>query len=439
MLAARCSAVRWSVVISAHRLRGEHARAAREQHPLEGQEVVEGGDEAAGTRGEGGRRAPLAVGRVGDREFGPVGPVGRGEPVEVGSRHLEAGVAHAERREDPLGQELGERAARARGRSARRGRRSRCCRASVAGVVQQRQRGEQPHPLVRRHHVAGRGRPLPQLGATAGPPRAGEKSAAEPVAAAEGQQVAHGDRAPRGHHVVDRRRRWCAPPSATPARGASASTGSSSPSALLDEHHRRRGGDRLGDRRDPEDRVARHRRARRRRGRRRPRPRGRRRSATAATAPGSLPVRTCRSSSSVSELEVMSWRPRRAAGFIVGQTGHQRRSARRPVATVALGTASAASPDERVVPGRTDDARGGASWRGSSSSCPVCWRPSGRRLWPSPGFRPVGAVTRVRGGARAQHGGAGVRAAGDPGRHGVRGVGRDRRGGHCPLRDGRPR
>ena len=75
--------------------------------------------------------------------------------------------------------------------------------------------------------------------------------------------------------------------------------------ALVDEHHRRRGGDRLADRRDPEDRVAGHRRpveaAGADDGDLQVVP-----LATAATAPGSLPVRTCRSSSSVSELEVMS-------------------------------------------------------------------------------------------------------------------------------------
>jgi hypothetical protein len=82
----------------------------------------------------------------------------------------------------------------------------------------------------------------------------------QPVAAPERQQVAHGDRPTGGHHVVDRRLRGAHHHRRRQLREPALDRVVQAEPTLVDEQHRRRGGDRLAVRRDPEDRVARHRR-----------------------------------------------------------------------------------------------------------------------------------------------------------------------------------
>ncbi len=86
--------------------------AKGQHHPAEGEVVIGGRDQAAAARGEGGRAAPQAVaGFVIDRESPGRGidlVAGR-QPVQLRRRHAEGGVLHAERREDPLRQEILER------------------------------------------------------------------------------------------------------------------------------------------------------------------------------------------------------------------------------------------------------------------------------------------------------------------------------------------
>ena len=81
-----------------------------QHHPAEGEIVVDRRDQPAGAGLEDGRAGEAAAaGLVEDREAPPVcgiGPVAGREAVELRLGHAEAGVLHAERREDALAQEV---------------------------------------------------------------------------------------------------------------------------------------------------------------------------------------------------------------------------------------------------------------------------------------------------------------------------------------------
>ena len=101
---------------------------------------------------------------------------------------------------------------------------------------------EERHPLVGGRHEPAAAAAPGQRSWQRRAREAGAKSDGEPVARAEGQQVAHGDRPVGGHDVVERRARRRAAPSGRPAPAATCPPASSSRSApSLDQHHRRRG------------------------------------------------------------------------------------------------------------------------------------------------------------------------------------------------------
>ena len=76
--------------------------SAGQQHPPEGQPIVNGADQPTRARGKGGPAAPLSVGRIDQFQPGRAGPVVAGEPVEFARRDFETGVDHAQWREDSL-------------------------------------------------------------------------------------------------------------------------------------------------------------------------------------------------------------------------------------------------------------------------------------------------------------------------------------------------
>jgi hypothetical protein len=95
--------------------------------------------------------APLPVGGVDQLETAHgIGSVEAGEPVELAGRYLESGVDHAERLEQPLSQELGQRTARDPGDQHAQDVGAGVVQPRIARLVQQRNPGQCRHPFVRR-------------------------------------------------------------------------------------------------------------------------------------------------------------------------------------------------------------------------------------------------------------------------------------------------
>src|SRR5215213_6790920 len=80
-----------------------------QHHLAEGEEIVNRRDQPTGARLENGRACPPAVvDTVEDLELPgrEIGPVAARQPVELARRHAKRGVVHAQRREDPLPEEV---------------------------------------------------------------------------------------------------------------------------------------------------------------------------------------------------------------------------------------------------------------------------------------------------------------------------------------------
>ena len=129
-LSARCRASRWSVVITPDGLRRQQRFAAGQQHPPEGEPVVGGRHQAPAAGRERRRCCDRAVRRVREHQAVAVRAVGGRQPAQRRLGDVEPRVAHPERLEHPLREELRQRLPDWPARSGRRGCRSRCCRAT---------------------------------------------------------------------------------------------------------------------------------------------------------------------------------------------------------------------------------------------------------------------------------------------------------------------
>ena len=151
-----------------YRVRREQPAAlhgtAGEQHAAEAVPVVGGRDEPAATGRERRHAAPLPGRRVGERQpAGRVGAVVAGEPVAPAGGYREAGVHHAERFEQPLGQELRQRLAGDPRDEHPLDVRAGVVQPRLARLVQHRDARQRGHPLVRRRDLLRLRRSLLQL------------------------------------------------------------------------------------------------------------------------------------------------------------------------------------------------------------------------------------------------------------------------------------
>ena len=124
--------------------------AFAQQQPREGKEVVGRRDEAGVALFKGWRAAPAAgLCGIEELELTILWLVGGNKQVELFGRHEEAGVSHAERREDPLLAERRRRAGQRHARRARPGCPSRSCTSrATARLREERQGGEAAQPFL---------------------------------------------------------------------------------------------------------------------------------------------------------------------------------------------------------------------------------------------------------------------------------------------------
>ena len=176
-------------------------------------------------------------------------------------RDAEAGVPHAERAEDPLAEKRLERLPGGALDQHPEDIGARVVHPALARLVHQRERAEAADPLVRRGRGLRARHPLPefQLGQRVGDRHGSGRGRDNAEAHGEGEQVPDGDRPVRGHRVVELGVR--------PLQHLPVGQLGQQPvhrlvqpeQAFLDQDHGRGRGDRLGHRRDAEDRVAAHR------------------------------------------------------------------------------------------------------------------------------------------------------------------------------------
>ncbi len=241
----------------------EEARAileppTRQDHPSERVQVVHRRHQAGRARRKRGRLRPLAVGRIEDESFaGWIGAITGTEPVDVGD--AEAGVDHAQRLEQPVAQDDVEGLAGGSGDEHAEHIGSGVVEPPVAGLVEERQRREPPHPFVRwrRYLRLGRTGAELELGQRVEERLRPRRREIHADAELERQQVVQRDRSPRGHRFpVDR---TSSVDKYAPVRqfGKQCIDGIVEPQlVLLDEDERRHRHDRLRHRRDAEDAVA---------------------------------------------------------------------------------------------------------------------------------------------------------------------------------------
>ncbi len=126
-----------------------------QEHALEGEIVVDRRDQAAAARFEDRRPAPAAVAGVVEegelRAVLRIGHVVAGEPPDLVGRHLEAGVAHAERPEQVILHEGPERLARGARDQHAQHLRAGVIEPALAGLIGQRQAADPLHELVGRN------------------------------------------------------------------------------------------------------------------------------------------------------------------------------------------------------------------------------------------------------------------------------------------------
>lgn len=171
------------------------------------------------------------------------------------ARHREVGIGHAQQIEDPFPQDSPERLSLdPRQKEAEHVRRYAVvkCRSRL---IDERQRGESGHPLVRRQCVLD-GRPE-RRGVLRADGTAMELAVREPGAVRE--QIAERDRARRGNGVVDGPFRMAEDAQVFELRRDPRNGIVEAETPVIEERERGDGRDRLRHGRDPEDRVATHR------------------------------------------------------------------------------------------------------------------------------------------------------------------------------------
>ena len=254
-------------VVGGHRLdRGSRQQpgavgqpAAGQQQAAEGVQVVEGGHEAAAAGWERRRLGPLSVGRVVDRALARfrVRRIARTETIDVWSR--ESGVDHSQRCEHPLLQEDVERLTGRPGDEDAEHVRSGVVQPPFARLVEEGQRRQPAHPLVRLGRLLrfGRAAPMPRslhrFEQRLGPRRL--EVHADPET--ERQDVVHRDRPMRRDGVaLDRAPRVDEHPPVGELGKQVVDRVLEPEPALLDEDERGHRDDRLRHRRDAKDGVA---------------------------------------------------------------------------------------------------------------------------------------------------------------------------------------
>ena len=207
--------------------------------------------------------APPAVGGVVEHlQLSGLGirPVGGGEPVQLLRGHREPGVGHSQRIEDALPQHRLQIAAAGPRQQHAQHLGGRVVEPPLARLVHERQRPERRHPPVR---IVGDGRPgrpadAVQAQRCLGPldriaaGRRHHRSEAEP----EAEQILDRDRPMGGHGVVELGVDRAQHAAVGELRQQLVDRLLQPQQALVDQRQRRRRGDRLGQRGDPEDRVA---------------------------------------------------------------------------------------------------------------------------------------------------------------------------------------
>ena len=256
--------VSWSVVMASTAAREItpplRTAPAVEQHPGEGEEVIDGGHEAGGAGGKGRRPAPLASGRI-RLEQGTgvrIGGVGGDEAVHGTGRHGERGVVHRERVEHPFAQDLVERSAGGAGDEDADDVGAGAVHPPGAGLVEQGQGAEAADPLVGPgHEIRSRGA-LAELELHEG---VGQRHRAgwghdDAEAQREGEEVPHEDRAPGGHDPAERGVLVLEHLAVGELREQAVDGLVEVEEAVLDAAQRGHGGHGLGHRRDAEQCVA---------------------------------------------------------------------------------------------------------------------------------------------------------------------------------------
>ena len=236
--------------------------AAGEQHAAEGMIVVHGRDLAAAAGLECRRlREEAALGLVHDRRLaGRVGAVHGRQPVELFARHVEAGVLHAERLEQPLLHEVAQAPAGCARDQHAGNVHAGVVEPHVARLVHERQAAEPLHELVgrlaeevaARRHAGFLHRQLDRIFRRIDHHRAD--------AGFQRQQIAQRDRTPGRNRVVERAVDALQDPAIGKLRQERVDRIVERELAFVDQDHRRSRGERLADRGDAEDRVAPHRR-----------------------------------------------------------------------------------------------------------------------------------------------------------------------------------
>lgn len=207
------------------------------------------------------RGAPLSVGRVDQFQVPAVGnrPVGAGEAVELVLRYVESRVPHAERLEDPLGQELRQGPSGGAGEEHAEDVGASVVEPLLARLVEERDARQRGRPGVRTGDLPGLRRSLPQFAEQELHRGQGEVGG-ESVARTEGQQVGDGDRTVGGDHVVDGCGRRTDDRRCGEFRQPARHRRIEGEQPVLDQDHRGRCGHRFGEGGDPEEGVAGHRR-----------------------------------------------------------------------------------------------------------------------------------------------------------------------------------
>ncbi len=212
-------------------------------------------DQAAAAAAEFRRPVELRKGQGLEHTFLTVQAIDHGGAVALGRRHVEIGVVHAERLEDPLDQDFAEGLAfDAADQKAQNIGRMAVVEA-LAGLIEQRQRGQLRHPCVGRpgmiEHVSQHALIFVRDRAHGG------KSVGKTGAMRE--EVVEGDLA-RGRHGLIERSLGVLQHAHRLELGREFRDGVGEfEPALLHQHQGRDGGDRLGHRGDAEQGVARHR------------------------------------------------------------------------------------------------------------------------------------------------------------------------------------
>ncbi len=238
--------------------------AAVQQHPAEGEVVVDGRHQPAGGGGKRGRAAPLtALGRVVDLHLARLGaaPVAGRETSDLAGGHAEAGILHPQRLEEALAQERLERLSRGALDQHAQHVGAGVVHPSLARLMHQGQRAEAADPRVGcgLGLRPGRAHPDPLLAhRLLDRERVGRRHD-DAEAQPEGQQIAQGDRPARGHRVVDRPLEPAQDPAVGQLGQQPVHRLVEPQPALLHKDQGRDGRDRLGHGGDAEDRVALHR------------------------------------------------------------------------------------------------------------------------------------------------------------------------------------